>query len=158
MLSRAAVNVITMGTHDNRKETVALLESIHNDLPALTKLLESCSDHWGYDDPIYRFYHQSYKVYQLQEMTTKIVVQLQALAPGRDMDNWFMVIIKEGTGMKFTQNHNENWLKHTRPIVEAFFHARYFLEMAVKCGRELEAPPEMMPSGWASLLCLYGFR
>ena len=26
---------------------------------------------------------------------------------------------------------NENWLHHTRPITEAFFHARFMLEMAV---------------------------
>jgi hypothetical protein len=134
------------------------LENIRKDLPALPELLDSCSDHWGYDDPIYRFYHQSYKVYHLQEMTTKIVSQLQALALGRHMDKWFKAIIKEGTGKQFTTKHNENWLKHTRPIVEAFFHSRYFLEMAVKCGKELEAPPEMMPSGWAALLCLYGLR
>lgn len=153
MPSRADMNM-----HNDRKEAAVLLESIHKNLPALTKLLESCSDHWGYDDPIYRFYYQSYKVYHLQEMTTKIVSQLQALAPGRGMDKWFLAIVKEGTGKKFTTKHNENWLKHTRPIVEAFFHARYFLEMAVKCGRELEAPPEMMPSGWAALLCLYNLR
>jgi hypothetical protein len=28
----------------------------------------------------------------------------------------------------------------TRPIIEAFTHARYFLEMAVKYGAELDAP------------------
>ncbi len=143
---------------DDRKEAVALLENIRKDLPALTELLDSCSDHWGYDDPIYRFYYQSYKVYGLQQVTMNIVSRLRALAPGREMDKWFVAIIKEGTGKKFVSEHNENWLMHTRPIVEAFFHARYFLEMAVKCGKELESPPQLMPSSWAALLCLYGLR
>jgi hypothetical protein len=59
---------------------------------------------------------------------------------------------------KFRPEHNARWLETTRPIVEAFFHARYFLEMAVRYGRSLEAPPTLMPSGWAALLSLYGLR
>jgi hypothetical protein len=43
-------------------------------------------------------------------------------------------------------------------MLEAFFHARYFLEMAVKYGRELELPPTLLPSGWAALLYLYNLR
>lgn len=143
---------------DDRKEAVELLANIHKDLPALTELLASCSDHWGYDDPIYRFYSQSFKVYRLQETTSEIEAKLQALAPGRNLAEWFVTVIKEGTGKTFTMAHNDNWLVHARPIVEAFFHARYFLEMAVKCGKELQSPPQLMPSGWAALLCLYGLR
>ena len=45
----------------------------------------------------------------------------------------------------------------TRPIVEAFFHARYFVEMAVRYAR-LDEPPSLLPSGYAALLCLYGLR
>lgn len=41
---------------------------------------------------------------------------------------------------------------------QAFFHARYFLDMAVKYGTELDAPPQMLPSGWAGLLYLYNLR
>jgi hypothetical protein len=43
-------------------------------------------------------------------------------------------------------------------MVEAFAHARYFLEMACKYGKELEEPPQIMPSGWASVLYLYDLR
>jgi hypothetical protein len=43
-------------------------------------------------------------------------------------------------------------------MVEAFFHARFMLEMAVKFGRSLDAAPERLPSGWAALLYLYGLR
>jgi hypothetical protein len=43
-------------------------------------------------------------------------------------------------------------------IVEAFFHARSFLEMAVKYGRDLEYPPKLMPSGGVALLHLYNLR
>jgi hypothetical protein len=42
--------------------------------------------------------------------------------------------------------------------VEAFFHATYFLQMAVKYGPELEYPPRVIPSGWAALLYLHNLR
>jgi hypothetical protein len=32
------------------------------------------------------------------------------------------------------------------------------LEMAVKYGKELERPPNFLPSGWAALLYLYDLR
>ncbi len=83
---------------------------------------------------------------------------LQALAPNRPLNQRFMQIVHEGTGKEFTLEDNAHWPERTRPILEAFFHARYFLEMAVKYGRELEAPPNLLPSGWAAFLYLYGLR
>lgn len=41
---------------------------------------------------------------------------------------------------------------------EAFFHARFFLKMAVKYGEELDEAPSTLPSGWAALLYLYNLR
>jgi hypothetical protein len=41
-------------------------------------------------------------------------------------------------------------------MIEAFFHALYFLEMMVKYGRILASPPRVLPSGWAAVLTLYG--
>jgi hypothetical protein len=61
-------------------------------------------------------------------------------------------------GREFSQDDNAHWVERTAPIVEAFLHARYFLEMAAKYAVELEEPPQLMPSGWAALLSLYGLR
>ncbi|MBI4219337.1 MAG: hypothetical protein HY682_04265, partial [Chloroflexi bacterium] len=61
---------------DDRKEVQMLFAKLRDSLPKLQKLLEECSDHWGYEDPIYRFYHQSFKVYWLQQTTTRIVEAL----------------------------------------------------------------------------------
>lgn len=58
----------------------------------------------------------------------------------------------------FKPAHNARWLEVTRPIVEAYFHAGCFLEVAVRYGRELEYPPRHLPSGWAAFLYLYGLR
>jgi tRNA(fMet)-specific endonuclease VapC len=41
--------------------------------------------------------------------------------------------------------------------LEAFFHARFFLEMAVRYA-DLAAPPQPLPSGYAALLYLFGLR
>ena len=122
----------------------------------LADLFRSVNDEWGYEDPVYRFYHQSFKVYMLQEGTRKIVETLGSLLPGRPMNPWFLQIVREGTGKEFTLDDNERWLEVTRPILEAFFHARYFLEMAC---RYSEAPEEnVLPSGWAGLLYLFQLR
>jgi len=123
----------------------------------LQALLTECNSHWGFEDPVYRFYHHSFKVFALQATTMRIVELLQSLAPGRPLDPWFVQITSEGTGKTFSVDQNAAWPRHTRPIVEAFFHARYFLEMASRYG-ELDGPPNPMPSGWAALLCLYGLR
>ncbi|MFO0686909.1 MAG: hypothetical protein U0234_32900 [Sandaracinus sp.] len=87
-----------------------------------------------------------------------MVAALRALAPERPLSPYLEEILAEGTGIEFTPEHNGRWTEVTRPIVEAFVHARYFLEMAAKYGRELEAPPRIMPSGWAALLYFYGLR
>jgi hypothetical protein len=143
---------------DDRPEVQTLFSNLKDSLPALKKLLEECRSHWGYEDPIYRLYHQSFKVYGLQDTTTRIVTALQALAPARRMHPWFLQIVADGTGKHFELEHNRRWLEVTRPIVEAFFHARYFLEMAVRYGTELKAPPRTLPSGWAAFLHLYELR
>jgi hypothetical protein len=143
---------------DDRPQVAELLTRLKEKLPELEKLLRECSDHWGYEDPIYRFYHQSWKVYDLQDRTTKMVEAFQSLLPETPLNNYFLKIIQHGTEKTFSLADNDNWLVVTRPIVEAFFHARYFLEMAVRYGRALKSPPRQLPSGWAALLYLYNLR
>ncbi len=134
-----------------------LLGAIRSRRAGLEKLLAECSDHWGYEDPIYRFYHQSFKVVALQSTTVKVVEELRALLPARELNDWFVEIVREGTGRDFDSSWNKAWLVNVRPIVEAFFHARFMLEMAV-CYAGLEEPPQSLPSGWAALLYLFNLR
>jgi hypothetical protein len=148
--------------HDDRPEVRQLLKNIKAALPGLRKLFRESSDLWIYEDRVYRFYHQSFKVFLLQEATLKIVKMLKSLAPRREkpvpLNPWFLAIVKEGTGKTFRASDNSHWQQATRPILEAFFHARYFLEMIVKYGKTLKVPPATMPSGWAAVLCLYDVR
>ena len=152
------------GLMEREKQLLArneeLLAKIKARLPELEQLLAEMSSHWSYEDPLYRFYYQSFKVYDLQEQTKRIVEALEALAPeGTELSPMFREIVDAGAGGKrFEMEHNREWTRHTRPFVEAFFHARFFLEMAVKYAKELDSAPTTLPSGWAALLCLYGMR
>jgi hypothetical protein len=162
---------------DTRPEVRRLFKNIKAALPRLKRLFRESSGHWTYEDPVYRYYHQSWKVFYLQETTLKIVEMLRSLAPSgwegtrgtkflagkqgepvASLNPWFLNIVREGTGKEFQRSDNDHWEKVTRPILEAFFHARYFLEMLVKYGKSLKALPAMLPSGWASVLYLYNMR
>jgi hypothetical protein len=140
-----------------RRQESELLENIRARRAELAKLLEDSSGHWGYEDPIYRYYHHSFKVFALQASTERIVSVLTQLLPGRRLNARFLEILAAGTGNTFSPAQNVEWAKHARPIIEAFFHARFFLEMAVRYA-DIPSPPETLPSGWAALLCLYDLR
>lgn len=143
---------------DDREPVVQLLANAKARLPELEEQLARVSSHWGYEDAVYRFYHQSWKVYRVQGSTEDIVALLQSLLPDRPLNVWFKEIVASGTGKTFENEHNQRWLEETRPIIEAFFHARYFLERVVQYAKELERPPNMLPSGWAAVLYLYDLR
>jgi hypothetical protein len=134
-----------------------LLMAMRQETPRLLQLFKRSNDRLGFEDPVYRFYHHSFKVFRLQSLTEEIVSELRSLLPGRELDPWFEEIVAQGTGKVFSAEMNVDWPRHTRPIVEAFFHARYFLEMTVRYAGLPEAPT-LLPSGWAALLCLYRIR
>lgn len=141
---------------DTRPEVSELFRNLKLAFGHLQDLLQRCHEERA--DGIYRFYHQSFKVYYLQQRTEEIVTALRSLAQRRDLNNWFVRIVTKGTGKSFSLEDNKRWLEVTRPIVEAFFHASHFLEMAVKSARELSEPPNLMPSEWAAVLYLYNLR
>ncbi len=145
---------------DSLQKDDELLASIQARWSELAGLLEEINSHWVYEDLVYRFYHQSFKVYTLQSETNRIVAALQSVAPkATTLSPMFEEIYQAGaSGKPFEIEHNQQWTSHTRVFLEAFFHAKYFLEMAVKYGKELQAAPTMLPSGWAALLCLYNLR
>jgi len=136
----------------------ALLHDLKEHLPVLRELLRRASSHWEYEDPIYRCYHGSFKVFALQSQTTAIVDALRAIRPDAPLNPTFANILSDGTGHTFSPEANAKWDETARPIVEAFFHARFFLEMAVKYGEELDEAPMPMPSGWAALLYFFKMR
>jgi hypothetical protein len=73
----------------------------------MQKLLKDCAGHWGGKDGVHRFYHQSWKVYDLQDLTLESVKALRGLAPDRPLNHWFAEIVAQGTGKTFARKHNE---------------------------------------------------
>jgi len=140
------------------KRDQRLLLKVKRRLPALKKLLRETRGLRAHEDAVYRFYHQSFKVYMLQDLTIRIVEALQDLAPGAPINQAFREILVEGTNKKWDTAHNRRWSYETRPILEAFFHARYFLQMACRHGQGLKRAPSTMPSGWAALLYFFDWR
>lgn len=136
----------------------ALLEAIKANLPQLESLLAEFL--YEYEDRVYRFYHQSFKVHSLQNYTLKAMAVFKTIADAThgQLCSLFEEIVADGTGIEFEMDHNKDWLLHTRPIVEAFLHAKYFLEMMVKYGREIDSAPIALPAGWAAILELYKQR
>jgi hypothetical protein len=136
---------------------LTLVASLRADQQPLRALLDASSNHWGFEDPVYRFYHQSFKVFALQGQTEAIVGRLSRLVPERPLHPWFVEVMGRGTGREFTSADNQRWMSVASPIVEAFLHARFFLEMAVRYA-DVEMPPRPLPSGYAALLYLYQLR
>jgi hypothetical protein len=76
------------------------------------------------------------------------------LAPHLSMSPWFTQIVDDGTGEQFSLEVNQCWPEATRHILEAFFHARDFLEMVCKYEKELnEAPDSLASGGWQCCAC-----
>lgn len=101
--------------NERREEEAKLLAAIEDALPRLEKLWEQANSHRGYEDPVYRFYHQSMKVYFVQSQTDKIVKALQDLAPHLPLNPWFQQIVDDGVPEQFSPEINERWLEATRP-------------------------------------------
>jgi len=135
-----------------------LLTNLKEHLPQLRRLRGEVQYEWGAEDLVYRFYHCSFKVFGIQQLTLAIRDALRELLPDVPMNERFERIIAEGTEKKFALETNRRWDEETRPLLEAFFHANYFLEMAIKYGEKLDEPPSSLPSGWASVLYLYNLR
>jgi hypothetical protein len=123
-----------------------LLDAIKAHLPELERLLVHFQS--LYEDGIYRFYHHAFKVYQLQDCTSKGVEIFRNIgeSTGSVLCEWFEQIVASGTAVTWNPGHNKDWLLHTRPIVEAFLHTRYFLEMMIKYG-PMDAVPTTLPTG-----------
>src|SRR5262245_56925814 len=110
-----------------------LLIRIKEKLPELEKLLGrmQASEENGF----YRFYHQSFKVFHCQDYIKDGLNLIKEIGGETDPPHeWFCQIVQEGTEHEFNDRTNDEWLKQTRPILEAFWHTKYFLAMMIKYG------------------------
>jgi len=156
-LKKAIALARSPGMHQERMN--ALLARIKQRLPELEELLAEIEDHWGEEDGVYRFYHQSFKVFGLQDFVKTAFKLIEEIGGADDPPSeWYCQIVKEGTEHDFNERTNAEWLQQTRPILEAFWHTKYFLSMMVKYAKTLESAPRVLPSGWAAVLYLFELR
>ena len=125
----------------------------------LEGLLAETEASWGIEDGFYRFYHESMKVGRLSGLTEEIVRELRALLPERDLHPWFVQIVADGArNAAEPLASGAAWVAQMRPVVEAGFHAHFFLKLACRYGRDLKSPPAAFPAGWGAVLYLFELR
>jgi len=112
------------------------------------------------EDFVYRFYHQSFKVFNTTPEIEQAKKLFEKLAPDSfSLNRWFCEIIDEALSKDFDiEKTNQIWLEETRPILEAFWHSKYFLEQMLIAADELKESPQLLPSSWAAVLYLYNLR
>lgn len=137
---------------------------------SLESFLKASSDQWVREDLVYRFWHHSFKVYALQDYTQRGVDIIRSFAPpGSALHPFFEEIVEQGTGVVFDMSHNKDWTKHTRGLVEAFWHVTHIIEMMLKhAPSETTASIEesagdtggfhFISSGWATVLEVFNLR
>jgi hypothetical protein len=133
-----------------------LLRRLKEEMPKLEALLKEMQ--WPYEDLMYRYYHESFKAYAVQSYTLRIRDALRLVMPGLALNDRFQRFLARGTGLTWEASHNPRWDEVVPPMLEAFLHAKYFLEMAVLFGKGLDFAPLWLPHGWAGLLYLYNLR
>ena len=145
-----------MKTRQDRSEK--LLSRIKANLPEIENLYSVFKSYE--EDYVYRFYHQSFKVFGAIEEIKKARDLFEKIAPdGISLNHWYCRIADEATRKSFDwEKTNPKWLDETRPILEAFWHSKYFLEQLLHYGAELQKSPQILPSGWAAVLYLYKLR
>lgn len=111
-------------------------------------------------DLVYRFYHQSYKFFLMVDLTRRAVDLFERLAPeSTRLNDWFSSIAAEAVSKQFDWDKtNPVWLAETLPVLQGYWHSKYFLEQMLVAADELDSAPQILPSGWAAVLYLYNLR
>lgn len=141
-----------------REQEKVLLANAKSNLQDLKELLALVNEEHTGEDGVYRYYHGSFKVFRVQDLTVQIVAALKALQPESTLNPRFLNIINAGTGKLFTLAANKKWDEETLPMLTAFFHARFILETVIKYAQELNVPPDILPTGWGAVLYTYQLR
>lgn len=146
-----------VGTDTHQERIDALFLRIKARLPKLESVARDLEE--IEENGIYRFYHGSYKVFYLQDPVKEAFTLIKEIGGESDPPNFeYARIIEAGTAHQFTATTNENWEAETKPILEAFWHTKYFVNMMVKYGKELEKVERALQPGMAAVLYLFELR
>jgi hypothetical protein len=145
-----------------RESRHALAEELLANIKAKLDIVEPLSRSFAKSEAefVYRFYHQSFKVFGYKELIRYAVSFFESLSPNsKPLNSWYRSITDSGLEKEFTDATNENWLNETQPVLYAFWHSRYFVDQMLSAAKTLEAaPPQVLPYDWAAVLYLYDLR
>jgi hypothetical protein len=127
-------------------------------LPELEELAGDLEE--AEEDGVYRFYHESDKVFFfLQDPVKAAFTLIKEIGGESDPPNFeYARIVEAGTVHQFSETTNANWEAETKPILEAFWHTKYFIQMMIKYGKELETVESPLEPGLAAVLYLFELR
>jgi hypothetical protein len=133
-----------------------LLNRIKDRLPALEELQQEMAE--AEDIGFLHFYRSDPSVYDLRKLTAQAASLLRDIAADGELALSFEVIMQDATASKLDLTSSRMWILSATPTIAGFYHCRFFVERLVRYGHELEQSPDMLPSGWAAILCLYCLR
>jgi hypothetical protein len=101
----------------------------------------------------------SYKVFDLQDPVESAFKLINEIGDESDPPySEYVQIVEAGTTNKFSATTNENWEAETKPILEAFWHTKYFINMMVKYAEDFEKVEMPTRPGMAEVLYLFELR
>jgi hypothetical protein len=144
-------------SHTHKERINALFIRIKSRLPELEET--ACELQEAEEDGVYRFYHGSNKVFFLQDPVKAAFTLIKEIGGEDDPPNFkYARIVEAGTAHQFSETTNANWDAETEPILDAFWHTKYFVNLMVKYGKELEAVESPLQPGMAAVLYLFELR
>jgi hypothetical protein len=142
-------------THQERIN--ALFLRIKARLPELVEIAATLEE--AEEDGVYRLYHGSYKFFYLQDPVKVAFEVIKEIGGESDPPHFeYARIVAAGTTHQMSAPTNQNWEAETKPILEAFWHTKYFINMMVKYAKELETVEMPMQPGMAAVLYLFELR
>jgi hypothetical protein len=144
-------------SHTHQERINALFLRIKSRLPELEELARDLEE--AEEDGVYRFYHGSNKVFFLQDPVKAAFSLIKEIGGESDPPNFeYARIVEAGTAHQFSKTTNANWEAETKPVLEAFWHTKYFINMMVKYAKELETVERLVQPGMAAVLYLFELR
>jgi hypothetical protein len=129
------IGIIRSHTHQERIDSLFL--RIKSRLPELEETARDLEE--AEEDGVYRLYHGSNKVFFLQSPVRAAFSLIKEIGGENDPPNFeYAQILEAGTAHQFSETTNANWESETTPVLEAFWHTKYFIQMMVKYAKELE--------------------
>jgi hypothetical protein len=144
------------GSHQKRIDALFVrIKARLSDLEAMAEELEAVEE-----NGVYRFYHGSYKVFNMQEPIKEAFKLIEEIGGEDDPPHFeYALLVKAGTENDFAGDRtNPNWDAEAKPILEAFWHTKYFITMMVKYGKKLEKVEPPLDYGMAAVLYLFELR